>query len=840
MSLLDRITHRLTWLGAIDVLEQDARFAWRSLRRNPAATALIVVTLTLGIGVNAATFSVLDRIYLRPPAAVVDPNNVHRIWLRFSRLEGGPQYAPSLSYPLYRVIRSAWGDSDRVALMHRVSDSHIGGTRRGTKADALYATANYWSILGLRPQLGRFYSPDEDLVRQAAAVAVLSDNLWRTQFGADSSVIGKPLRLDDQRYTIVGVAPRGFNGTELEPVSVWIPLASYPQPPSMKEPIWESHSMYIFFAIARAAPNYDLNAFARRATRAVQSFARANVSQGDDTLMTVSTGPVIFARGPGRESQEDLISTRLSAVAIIVLIIAAANVINLLLARATRRRREIAVRLALGVGRWRLVRLLTAETLLLALISATAAVLAARWGGAMLRTLLLPNVHFIDAPMDARIVAFTFALAIAAGLVAGVVPALQASNPDLTRALKEGAREGMVHRSRLRGALVVVQGALSVVLLAGAALFIESLRNVQAMDIGYDTSRTVVGDVAFDAGQEPPAVGEAARIAEVASRIGQRPGVEAVARATQVPMRGYSYAPIFMGNDSSIRATKSYPVLNVVTRSFFAATGLRLLRGNVFADQRGAPPQIVINEAMAEQLWPNDSSIGRCLRVDERTNACYTIVGIVQTARRDNITEDPVPQYYVPIANLPASLEKQFGNATALIVRSAPMNQARVAAELTNELRRAFPAGYPDVQLFSEVLEPEYRPWRVGAALFTSFGALALFVAIVGIYSTVSYGVTQRMHEFGVRIALGARVADVLRLVLGDGLRVVSLGVAIGVALALASGRLIAALLYGIEPTNLIVIAVVSVVLLLAAAIATVVPALRAGRADPITALRSE
>jgi ABC-type lipoprotein release transport system permease subunit len=281
-------------------------------------------------------------------------------------------------------------------------------------------------------------------------------------------------------------------------------------------------------------------------------------------------------------------------------------------------------------------------------------------------------------------------------------------------------------------------------------------------------------------------------------------------------------------------------VLNVVTRSFFAATGLRLLRGDVFADQRGAPPQIVINEAMAEQLWPNDSSIGRCLRVDERTNACYTIVGIVQTARRDNITEDPVPQYYVPLSNLPASLEKQFGNATALIVRSAPMNQARVAAELTSELRRAFPAGYAEVQRLSEMLEPEYRPWRVGAALFTSFGALALIVAIVGIYSTVSYGVTQRMHEFGVRIALGARVADVLRLVLGDGLRVVSLGVAIGVALALVSGRLIAALLYGIEPSNPIVIAVVSIVLLLAAAIATVVPALRAGRADPITALRSD
>ena len=821
-------------------IEQDARFAWRSLRRNPAVTALIVVMLTLGIGVNAATFSILDRIYFRTPTGVVDPGNVHQLWIRLSHMEGGPQYTPAMTYPMYRVIRGLWSDTNEIALTNRMSNVHVGGTRRGAKLDVLFATATYWPMLGVRPQLGRFYSADEDRVRQAAPVVVLSDHLWRTQFAADPSIVGKSVKLDENRYTVVGVAPRGFTGTDLEPIDAWIPLAAYPQPPWMKEPIWDSHGMYIFHSFGRSAPNEDMGMFARRATQTLRNAMRAVADKGGDSLVMVATGSIIYARGPGEEQQENLISTRLGAVALIVLVIAAANVINLLLARATRRRREIAVRLALGAGRWRLVRMLTAETLLLALIAATAAVLTAWWGGATLRALLLSDVRFVDAPLDGRIVFFTLALALVAGLIAGIVPALQASNPVLTRALKEGSRDGGTHRSPLRSALVVTQAALSIVLLTGAVLFVESLRNVQRVDIGYDPSRTVMAWVSFDAGQDPPLAVQAAQIGAVAERLRNAPGIQAVARANLAPMRGFSVARIWIGGDTSLRKKKSYPILNSVTGEFFAATGLKLLRGSVFDDVPGAPAQVVINQAMAEQQWPNEDPMGQCIRFDGLTSRCYAVVGIVETARRDAIIEDPVPQYYLPVANLPPTLREEFGHPTVLVVRAAAGSEARVAAEMTKGLHTAFPSGYPDVKLLRTEIDSQYRPWRVGAALFTGMGALAFVVAILGIYSTMSYGVSQRTHEFGIRVAVGAGLADILSLVVGEGLRVVIAGVVVGAALAVAAGRMIAALLYDIAPSNPVVLASVSALVIGAALVATLIPASRAARVDPITALRAD
>jgi len=828
----------MTRIAVLDVLEQDARFAWRSVQRNTPATALIVVMLTLGIGVNAATFSILDRIYLRPPAGVVDPGSVHRLWIRLSQMEGGPQYTPAMTYPMYRVLRGLWPDSNRIALVDRAGGLRIGGTRRGASIDVLYATANYWPMLGVKPQLGRFYSNDEDRLRQPVHVVVLSDHLWRTQFARDGAIVGKSVRLDQERYTVLGVAPPGFTGTDLEPVDAWMPLAAYPQPSWMKEPLWDSHAMYMFHAMGRSAPNDNLGSFAIRATQTLRSFMRTVADKGGDTLVAVATGSIIYARGPGPQ-QENLISTRLGAVALIVLIIAAANVINLLLARAARRRREMAVRLALGAGRWRLVRMLTGETLLLAFIAATAAVLAAWWGGAALRGLLLPEVKFVDGPIDGRIILFAIGLAFFAGIIAGIIPALQASNPVLTRALKEGARDG-TYRSRLRSALVITQAALSILLLTGAALFVESLRNVQRVDIGYDPSRTVLGWVNFDAGQDPPLAVQAAQIATVAERLRNAPGIQALARANLAPMRGFSESRIWIGTDSAFPRKKSYPVLNPVSGDFFTATGLKLLRGRIFEDSPGAPAQVVINQAMAEQQWPNENPMGQCIRFAGPSSDCYTVVGIVQTARRDAIIEDPVPQYYLSAANLPPNLREEFGHPTVLIVRAAPKRDARVAAELMSGLRAAFPSGYPDVRLLRTTIEWQYRPWRVGAALFTGMGVLALIVAILGIYSTMSYGVSQRTQEFGVRVAVGAQLADILRLVVGEGLRVVVVGVAVGTALALAAGRLIAALLYDIRPGNPLVLASVSAVVISAALVATLIPALRAARVDPITALRAD
>lgn len=847
-------TRRMTWLAMLDTLEHDARFAWRSAKRNPGFTLLIVVTLSLGIGVNSATFSLLDRIYLRPPAGVHDPATVHRIWFR-TRLQSGEQYVPSMTYPMFPVIRRLWSDSTMLALGYEVTDYHLGGTLRGARVDALFATANYWRVLGVEPQLGRFFSADEDRIGSGAHVAVLSDHLWRTQFGADAGIVGKSVKLDEERYTVIGIAPSGFIGADdLRPVDAWLPLATVPQPAWMKAPVLSSNSMYVFEALARSKPNDNLNAFALRATQAIRDFNRSigcgaaphnapscHAGEYADTSMSVAAGPLIFARGPGQQDQANVISTRLSAVALIVLIIAASNVVNLLLARATRRRREMAVRMALGVGRWRLVRLLAMETLILALLAAVVSVIAAYWGGALLRTLLLPRVRFLGPAVDHRVIAFTFSIAVLGGAIAGIIPALQASTPDLTRALKDGAREGGATRSRLRSALVVMQTALSVLLLVGAALFIQSLRTVRALDIGFDPPTVIVGTVDFDPGHAPPAPVQAAQMADVGQALQNIPGVHAVARTLNVPLGAYSFTRLWVDRDSTFNIKPEYPALNVVTRDFFPATGVRILRGRAFTDVSGAAPEVVINDAMARQVFPGVDPIGRCLRFDGASGACYAIVGIAQTARMRDITESPVPQYYLPMSNLPKSLHQgNWSDGTVLLVRAEPTATARALASMARALRSAFPTGYTEVRRLSDVFEPQYRPWRVGATLFTALSILALIVAIVGIYSTVSYSVSQRTHEFGIRIALGARIEDVLQLVLGEGLRTVLVGVVLGIALALAGGRLIASLLYGVAPNNPFVMTSVAIVLFVTAAAATLLPAWRAGRLDPMIALRSD
>jgi predicted permease len=586
--------------------------------------------------------------------------------------------------------------------------------------------------------------------------------------------------------------------------------------------------------IQRAVEPLD-GTFEQRATLAIRDLNRRVSPRFPDTLANVYAGPLV-GKALTRPGQESLIGSRLGWVAAIVLVIACANVINLLLARAVRRRREIAVRLALGVSRARLVRLLTVETVVLAGLAGMAALFVAWAGGTLLRGLLLPNVTWYESVLHWRVVVFAGAATLLAGVVAGVIPALQASNPELTQSLKEGAREGAVHKSRLRTAMVVTQAAFSVVLLMGAALFVRSLNNVKGLDIGYDADRLAFGNVQFEAGQRQPRAVVAAAMAELAARLEGRPGVEGVARSFMVPMRGISFTTFYWGNDSSLSLRPNSPTHSPVSASFFQTVGTRIVRGTTFEDHRGAPKQVVINEAMAGRMWPGRDALGQCIRFVKRDADCYSVVGIAENARQGYVIEDPKPMFYLPLENLPET----GPTGSTLIVRARAGAMSAVRAEMTTELRRLFPGADVQVRTMTEELEPEYRSWRLGAELFSAFGVLALLVAVIGIYSTVSYGVTQRRHEFGVRVALGARISDVLRQVIGEGLRVVTLGVVVGVVLALAAGKLIASLLYGVAPWDPVVMLTVSLILLLVAAVAAFMPAWRAARVDPVTALRME
>jgi putative ABC transport system permease protein len=829
-------TRRMTWLGLFDTLGQDARYAWRSLSRAPSFTLLVLVTFALGIGVNAATFSVLDTLYLRPPAGVAAPSGLRRIWVQHFNTENGiPVTSQGITYPMFRTIAEASGRPTDMAVYKIDSDLRLGGTHLGPKVDVAYASSNYFPVLGVRPALGRFYTADEDRLGSGAHVVVVGNAFWRTHLGGDTAIFGKTIQLDATKYTVIGVAPPSFTGVDLEPADAWIPFASQPQPAWLEQPVWESPRMQIFRAFGRLAPRVDVSAFEQRATLMLRNLNRQPDARNRDTLTNVFAGSIIVARGPRKPDQENIISTRLSGVALIVFLIACANVINLFLARAMRRRREIAVRLALGVSRSRLIRLFTVETVLLALLAALTGVLAAWWGGNLLRSLLLPDIAWPSSALDGRVVIFTFSVALFAGLIAGIVPGLQASKPRLVLALKEGLRDGAMHRSLLGTSLVVIQAALCVALLMGSALFVKSLRNVQMLDIGYDAGQLLFGSVNFDPGQSVPDAVLESRLVEVSQRLESRPGIERVARASFAPMRGFIGTSFYFGSDSSA-SLREFPTTYSVSASYFQTTGMRLLRGKVFDDRPGGPKEVVLNETMAKQLWPREDPIGQCMRFDRRDGPCYTVSGIVETARRDNLIEEPLPQYYLSLGNFPL---KGFHGWTVIVrAQAGANNMAR--AELTAALRGAVPSGYPSVKAMTENLESQYRPWRLGATLFTGFGLLAVVVALVGIYSTVSYGVSQRTHEFGIRIALGARMLDVLRLVVGEGLRTVAIGVGLGVVTALAAGRAIAAPLYGVAPSDPAVILQVSLILLVVAGLAALVPAWRAARVDPMTALKAE
>ena len=692
-------------------------------------------------------------------------------------------------------------------------------------------------MLGLRPRLGRFYLPDEDGLANPAPVAVISEYFWQREYGGTSDVLGKELSLNGRTFTIVGVAPTGFRGTELNATDVWVPLgAMFGAPPPGRDPWWRSPGVNGFQIVLRAAPGTSEAELIPRLTHALR---QPGIGYGQDTLAVAALGAVNVARGPGKKSTEMKVATRLAGVAFIVLLVAVANVVNLLLARAVNRRREIAVRLALGISRGRLIRLLVTESVLLAVVAGGAALAAAWYGSAMLRTLLIPNVEWHGAPLHWRVLLFALGAALTAGIAAGLVPALQAASPDLTATLKAGARAGAgtTHRSRLRSFLVASQAALSVVLLVGAVLFVRSLHNVKAHDVGYAVDRLVFATASYDSRDSVRDALFPLRLRELEERVAAIPAVEGVALTSMRPKWGMSFERYHIEGDTAGRRLPA-GIYTAVSPSFFTTTGTKLLRGRSFGeagDGEAAFP-VVVNEAMARGLWPGLDPIGRCVRFREPTAPCATVVGVAQNAILTSIDEEPQPQFYLSLEQLPMKIF----SAPEIIVRTDPRQMAGVQVALRQLLRAEFPGAIPRINTMKDAMAPEYRPWDLGAKLFTLFGLLALLVAAIGTYSTVAYTVSQRTHEFGVRVALGARAADVIRLVVAEGLRTALIGTAAGVVLALAAGRAVAALLYGIGPRDPATLAVVAVVLLVIVVLASVVPAWRAARADPVEALRTE
>lgn len=815
---------------------QDLRYALRSLARAPGMTAAVIVTLALGLGVNMAMFSFLDVVFFRYPTSVHQPEQVRRLWTWID-FRNGAQFWSGYSYPQYAAVRSAIGEQATLTIYATPRLRRFRHSSEEIQAAVSMVEASYFPFLGVRPRLGRFFATDEDSLGNAAHVAVLSQAFWRRELGAMSDVIGRDVRINGQPYTVIGVAQEGFTGVELDRTDVWVPLATHANFDGT--PWWLTNRVNGFQVLLRSRrTGAALHALAERAETGLRAPEALLVPS--DTVNDVALGSIIRERGPGQKDGEVIVATRVAWVTAIVLLIACANVINLLLARAVRRRREIAVRLAMGISRLRLARLLLTESILLALFAAAAAVIAAHWGGQLLRTMLMPDVvwAYESGEMSWRVLAGAVFLGLVAGVIAGIAPIAQSMRTAVTGALKAGtgtSEEG--RRSPVRDWLVVAQVALSVMLLAGAALFVSSLRNVHAVRTGYDTALLVYSGIDFDTRDSVRDALEPQRLRDVAQRLRGSRLIAQVALTRMAPTRGFSFMTHHPDVDT-IQYRKPFAPFSLVSSEFFSATGMRILRGESFphAPAEAMPPVVVINEAFAQAQWPGMEPIGRCLRFPPE-DVCYRVIGVVETAMFDRLIEEPTPQYYLPLDNPPREAGTSFGT---LVVRARTGARDRVIAEVRRSLQETFPGGRVNIRTMEQIMEPQFRPWRLGATLFSAFGVLALVVAALGIYSTIAYTVAQRTHEFGVRTALGAQTRDILRQVVGSSIRIVIVGVVLGVALALAAGRFIAALLYAIEPSDPGVMIAVSLVLVLIAIVAALGPAWRAARVNPVVALRTE
>ena len=834
---------------SLDAIEQDTRYAIRSLVRAPAVLVTVVVTLALAIGANGALFSLIDRLFFQAPPGVVKPAELRRLYLR-SLSVGRPILRDVFEYLEFAQLKSVLAGGAHLEAYTPTDSVRIVVGNATPFRRAVYATAGYFDLLGVRPRRGRFFSVAEEGPREAASVVVIGDYVWRSDLGSDPQVIGRTMTIDNQRYTVIGVAPRDFTGTDLDAADIWLPLGKYARPLLRGKPWYASwRSARALRVLTRLSHGTSDSWIETRG-----STARRRGGEGEsrlDTTATVLTGPLAEALGPSIEPRRDVaIATRLGAVVTILLLIACANVANLLLARGIQRRRQTAVQLALGISRKRLMTQVLMESLVLATVGGGFGMFIAAWGGAALRSTLMPATHWAGPPFDVRVAMYTAVVTAFVGLLAGLAPALQGGAANLTSALKGSTREGTHQRSRLRSALIVVQASLSVILLAGAGIFVMSLRNVRTIDLGYDADRLVFASIEYRNPDcqcvdryfgDESAIG--AGLARAATTLGRLPIVEHTALGSAGPMYGFALTRTYRSNGDTIPALegKEAAILDV-SPDYFATTGMRLLRGRLLSprDDAGSPPVLVVNETLAETVWPGQDPLGQCLVLGAPApqGRCYTVVGVVSNGHRWDVVEPPTMQYYVPLEQGPRGHPTP---ARVLIVRAAQGRVMQVAERTRQSLREIFPTAEPPrVTAMATRLAPQYRPWQLGAVLFSVFGALAVIVATLGIYSVVAFAVQQRRHELGVRVALGATPRAVLALVVSGGLRVVAIGIVAGLILTFALSRGVEAILYRISPTDPVVLGVVSAVLLGAATLACLIPGRAATRMDPAEVLRAE
>lgn len=822
-------------LGWLEAAAQDVRYAGRFLRRSPGFTFVAILSLALGIGANAAVFTVIDGLLFDPPPHLVDAHRLVHINILRDRPEGRQSpYTPGMSFGDAYALRESATSFESVVAFTNPSLVRLGRGPDAPRIKESKVSGDFFQVLGVRPAAGRFFLPEDD-VPNAERTAVISHGFWQRHFAGASAAIGSRITTSGLDFTVIGVAPRGFSGVVLDAADVWVPL----------EPIgdariwqnWKNRRGFAARAFARLRSGVTPEAASAEATLILQRLPDDTARYGAVTE-TVQVGSIIPARGPAEQGADVIVSVRLGQASALVLLAACANLATLLLLRALTRRREIAVRMAVGISRRRLVGQLLLESLLLSLAGALAALIAAQWGGSALRGLVFPQATWATGPVDGRVFGFAVLCAIVVALLAGLAPAVRLTRADVAVALRSAAPQLTVSTGRLRQALLVLQVALSVMLIVGATAFVQSVRRAHGFDMGYDLDRLVVGRMFLDTDTQSTA-GRTMMLDEAARRVARLPGVERVVVAPVVPLMGNRARGVVLPDRPPRADERLFVGTYDVTPELIETLGLRLVSGRWIqsGDVRGAPRVLLATEEMARRFWPGQSPLGRCVKLGADTAPCHEVIGVVRDVRTMELREATVPVAFLAAAQQ-ASDDSFFTGM--LVVRTS-----RDAEEMTPAVRDVLRGLHADlasleIRPLAALLEREYQPLRLGATMFGVFALLAILLAGIGLYGILAFSVAQRTGEIGIRTALGARAKDLIVLVGGEAVPLVLLGLAIGGWASWLSARAVEGLLFNASARAMSPYAIAGLLLLVVAVVASAVPMRRASRVDPVTALRAE